>query len=313
MKSQLNLMLLSFIETLCFGCGTSQTMPTDAIAGALTSDNGLSVNGLSANGLSANGLSANGLSVNGLSVNGLSTQGITAQALNSLQFQSWFLGQEAGTAYTNMVMRYLVKCALPASASLSVTIADTTYVWLGELDLAPEWAKGNPIPTLEQQLITACLAAHVNKYGLNLGFSVLGYKSNGTAIPIGQTELTDYAVKEGCFFGNLFSGEGVFVGGEQAFSATYSSARACAISDLMGHDSSCPPMIFAGACKNLCVADSSTNAYLNCTYNSKTYAAINTRVAASQIYQCGDGICQISESCGTASIRDNCRDCGPCL
>src|SRR4051812_38403252 len=66
-------------------------------------------NGLSTNGLSTNGLSTNGLSTNGLSANGLSTHG----------FNLWWDSNAASVS--ELVMRYVVHCAVPAGQSRTFT------------------------------------------------------------------------------------------------------------------------------------------------------------------------------------------------
>jgi hypothetical protein len=269
-------------------------------------------NGLSSNGLSSNGLSSNGLSSNGLSSNGLSSNGLSSNGLSSNGFQSWFLGQAGGTAYSDMVMTYVVKCAAPAGSTISTTVNGVTYNWAGELGLAPQWTAGNPIPTIEQQLISACLAAHANRFGVHVNISVLGYASDGSPIPTSAQELLDYPVREGCFFGNLFTGDGVFVGNDSYWGTSNSSVRDCAITVSGSPNDNCPPMVFAGACAQLCASAGDPNAYSSCTYNGTTYASINTRIAASDIYQCGDHTCQVSESCGTGLTPNNCEDCGSC-
>jgi hypothetical protein len=59
---------------------------------------------------SSNGLSVNGLSVNGLSLNGLSLNGLSPHSLLSPLFSAWF---EANPGQRDMVMRYMVLCAVP--------------------------------------------------------------------------------------------------------------------------------------------------------------------------------------------------------
>ena len=72
-------------------------------------------------------------------------------------------------------------------------------------DLAPVWAAGKKtLPVVEQQRMTACLAAHVNKYGVHVPVSIQGPAAS-SPIPVGPTELADFSVREACFFGNLFS------------------------------------------------------------------------------------------------------------
>src|SRR5262245_49867819 len=103
--SRLGLVLsLGVLLAAPVGCGPVDEADTDTTLTPsdqnLESDNGLMANGLSANGLSANGLSANGLSANGLSANGLS----------AASFNTWF---QQAPAQGDMVMRYLVRCAVP--------------------------------------------------------------------------------------------------------------------------------------------------------------------------------------------------------
>lgn len=42
------------------------------------------------------------------------------------------------------------------------------------------------------------------------------------------------------------------------------------------------------------------------------YRAITTRIRTQEINFRGDGICQVSESCGTRNSPDKCIDCGLC-
>jgi len=259
-------------------------------------------NGLSTNGLSTNGLSTNGLSTNGLSTNGLSTNG----------FNVWFNSNPA--SLSSLVMKYVIRCAVPKGQNRTFTsTAGVTYVWAGGLGLAVQWALGRPASQHEQQLISACLGAHVNKFGINELISVLGYDISGVAIPLGTTELNDYPVREGCFFGNLFTGEGVFAGNDSVWLPSNSSSRECALGDRHGRPgNACAPMLFVGACRHLCTPDDSMQSYRFCSYEGKRYAVINTRVTEDSIFRCGDRVCQVSERCGNGKTAANCKDCGAC-
>ncbi|HYI03071.1 hypothetical protein [Hyalangium sp.] len=261
----------------------------------LESDNGLSANGLSANGLSANGLSANGLSANGLSGNA---------------FTSWF-GQNP--AQHDTMMRYLVRCAVPAGQVRTYTNPQTqvSYTWPGGLGLAPGWASGQPANLAEQQLITACLAAHVNKYGVSVSISVLGQTATGQYIPFTYEELAHYSRREACFFGNLFNGEGVFFGVDgPRLHSKESSVRACA---LTSGANACPPLIYAGRCDQLCQRVGPGGFYVACSANGVTYKPLTTRISRRDIYKCGDRVCQFTESCGRGNRSNSCEaDCGRC-
>jgi hypothetical protein len=264
--------------------------------------NGLSVNGLSVNGLSVNGLSVNGLSVNGLSVNGLL----------SATFRDWF---EADPATRDRVMKYIVLCAVPAGQTRTYTslVTGLSYSWPGQFGLAPTWSEGAFAPEVEQQLVTACLAAHTNKFGINIPISVLGRNALGQDLPYTSSELATYSENEACFFGNAFNDAGIFAANARFFlHASESTSRACGLSSRHG-STDCSPIVHVGSCKEFCTMDSTRTYYTQCTYNGVSYKPITTRIQPQDIYRCGDGVCQFTERCGTGGTYDNCLvDCGSC-
>jgi len=264
---------------------------------ALSADNGLSLNGLNLNGLNLNGLNLNGLNLNGLS---------------TTAFSSWFNGT---IATSPSVMFYLYACAAPLGSTLTWTNPTTgaTYFWVGVLGLAPDWVSGKKATTAEQQVISACLAAHVNKFGTTVLIAVEGRSAKGVQIPILTGELTTFSVREACYFGNLFTEEGVFSATDHdTWSSAYSTSRACGFNST-SFDTSCPPMAPAGACKDLCTRDATDTFYESCTRNGKTYKPITTRLRPQEMYRCGDGVCQFTERCGTGTTAASCKaDCGTC-
>jgi hypothetical protein len=261
------------LVAVLLGAGASGCGPADTVEG-LTLERQRqeldSRNGLSANGLSANGLSANGLSANGLSANGLSTT----------TFAAWF---SQDPALADMVMRYVVRCAVPAGETRSYTDTWTgqTYTWNGGLGLAPDWAKGSEANRAEQQVVTACLIAHVNRYGLSVTISLLGKDAKGKNIPFTAAELETYSVREACFFGNLFTQEGLFFGVDHPVTdeAQYLT-RACA-----GMEGSCAPLTYAGACSQVCTPDSKGPFYKSCARNNVSYLSLTTRMRQSDYDQ----------------------------
>ncbi|RKH15299.1 hypothetical protein D7V97_00385 [Corallococcus sp. CA053C] len=266
-----------------------------AVDQAQSADNGLSTNGLSTNGLSTNGLSTNGLSTNGLSTNG---------------FNDWF-NSNAATAPT--LMAYIVKCAVPAGQTRTFVQAATgaSFTWQGNLGLAPNWASGLPATEVEQQAVSACLAAHANKFGLHISLSVLGRTAAGAPLPYSTQELATFSEREACFFGNLFTTDGLFAARDRDFSSTESTTRACGLT--LKADT-CAPITNLGSCSQFCTkADPSQPYFTQCTYNGKTYPAVTTRVQPQELYRCGDGTCQFTEHCGTGLTADSCKaDCGTC-
>ncbi|MDY7230344.1 hypothetical protein [Hyalangium rubrum] len=267
------------------------------------------------NGLTLNGLVVNGLVVNGLVVNGLVVNGLDAQGLSSPSFADWF---SQDPALSDRVMKYVVYCAENWGVQKSYTHPATgiTYTWNGWLGLAHNWASGDPATVVDQQLISACLAAHVNTYGMHVQLSLLGDKATNRPLYIAKGELEEYTTREACFFGNLFTGEGLYAGNDRnTLPPEKSTPRRCGLSQtLSGVDPECAPIIRVGSCEQLsCTLDRDANYYRTCTYQGITYKVLTSRLRPSDVYTCGDGVCQVSECCGTGGTADNCGlDCGPC-
>ncbi len=246
----------------------------------------------------------NGMTLNGLSLNGLSTT----------DFTSWFNGNPASNS---LLMRYMVRCAVPEGETRTFTNPSTglTYSWPGALGLAPGWAGGAPASVEEQQVISACLAAHANNYGLNVSISVLGRDAKGTNIPYSSEELSLFGKRESCFFGNVFAQQGLFAGNDRtSLAADESTRRPCGLKGYKALDNpSCSQVKRIGQCEDYCTLDASGNFYTSCTYNGVQYKPLNTRLRQADINRCGDGVCQMGESCGWGITADSClMDCGTC-
>ncbi len=283
------------------GCGSTLAESEPPEPGT-TNQEQFAANGLTFNGLAYNGLAFNGLAFNGLAFNGLSSEAFT----------SWF---QSNPALADMVMKYMVSCAVPAGQVRTYTRDGTTHEWYGSLGLAPDWASGSPATRAEQQIVSACLAAHGNKYGRSVPISVLGRSAQGQPIPTSSGELDAFPEREACFFGNLFTGEGIYVGNDRGMlNAHESTARACALStNAKDARDACPPLVYVGSCQGHCTRDATGTSYVSCHYNGTTYQPITTRMRDQDIYRCGDGVCQFTESCGTGRKYDNCQvDCGYC-
>jgi hypothetical protein len=302
-------MLLATVLTLTslVGCGPIEPGAPEGLS--QQSQEEQSTNGLAYNGLAYNGLAYNGLAYNGLAYNGLAYNGLA-----NADFEAWFREDRNLAA---QVMTYVVRCAMSAEQTLTYTDPTTnqTYTWTGSFGLAPGWAGGQPANTREQQLITACLAAHVNRYLQHVPFSLRGRDAASNEIPTVPTELAEFSQREACFFGNLFTGEGIYVGSDRGFpNPRESTTRACSLWSSPGiSQSNCPPMIHVGSCAASCTLDTESGFYTSCTHDGVSYMALTTRLRPVDIFVCGDGVCQMSESCGTAMQYNNCRaDCGLC-
>jgi len=264
------------LATLCLwvsasGCGPAESpaesLELDSQTQELSSHNGVSANGVSANGVSANGLSANGLSANGLS---------------ATAFVSWF-NQNPGQA--DILMTYVVRCAVPTGQNRSFTNPRNgrTYTWQGGLGLAPDWANGQSINSNEQQVVTACLLAHVNRFGRHVNISVLGLNAWGHAIPFTPGELVLFDVREACFFGSLFTPNSLFFGVDRSVSnENRYLTRACGAMESGSGSPQCAPLRFVGRCSQFCTSQGSSGPfYTSCTYNGVSYRPLTTRMQES--------------------------------
>ena len=247
-------------------------------------------NGLNLNGLNLNGLNLNGLNLNGLSLNGLATQ----------DFADWFRDDTVGR---NETMKYVVACAVPAGERRTYTDAsNTTYQWVGLLGLAANWSAGNKATDDELQVVSACMAAHANKFGVHVNISLRGWDGAGQPIPFTLQEDNNYTLREGCFFGNLFDGQtGVFSGNDGlTLGAQQSSPRVCALAGPSGA-SQCQPMTFVGSCAASCTRDSATGEYTSCRHGTTTFKPLTTRMKSTDLYTCGNGLCEAAESSATCA------------
>jgi len=175
----------------------------------LASRNGLrSINGLDdTNGMnSINGLaSRNGLAidVSGLPVNcagglvaGVSCTGLPDGLLSNT---TGLMANDAG----EIVVPYLVRCALPAGQSIAVQDYTGAVVnFNGEIGLTPQWATSGFIDANGMEIISACLEAFTNGLGnhVQLELDSTQYSALG---PHG-TSNNPYKYQEGAFWGNLF-------------------------------------------------------------------------------------------------------------
>jgi len=266
--------------------------PRGLSSSSLVAENGIAVNGIAVNGIAVNGLDAAGGLTNGLAPgtgsNGLAVNGLTQEALAAPEFEAWFA---IAPAYSASVMGYLVRCALGPERTLAYSHGEASYAWTGNLSVAPVWATGVSIGQAEQELVSACLAAHVNGLGQHVNISVRGYLADGQPIPVTAEEEAGWTSREACFFGNLFDGTGVWNALEpDLLDPTISTPRGCAAE--FGSSRSCPPMVQAGTCAEVCTVGPDGATWADCAVNGVHYRPLRVFLQASDVYRCGDGVCQ---------------------
>jgi hypothetical protein len=305
--------LVAFSAAVLGGCSSPQDhspAPLEAralVGSQLVAQNGIAVNGIAINGIAINGIAINGIAINGIAINGiaingmstnglapgdgssgLATNGLTQEALATPEFGAWFASDPA---YASMVMSYLARCGLGPDRTLTYDTADASYAWAGNLDLAPTWATGVAIPAEEQQVVSACLTAHVNGLGQHVLLSVRGYHANGDPVVVTAEEAQQFTNREACFFGNLFDATGVWSALEpDLLDPAISTPRGCAAE--FGVPQDCPPIVRAGMCADVCTAGADGVTWSDCAVDGVHFKPLQVYLQDSDVYRCGDGVCQ---------------------
>jgi hypothetical protein len=292
---------------LVTGNGIAQNgIAQNGIAQNGIAQNGIAQNGIAQNGIAQNGIAQNGMLTSGLApgegTSGLAANGFVASSFATAEFQAWFARD---TGYSDMVMSYVARCALPAETTLTYTTEGSSHSWTGNLGLAPAWASGQPISVAEQELVSGCLAAHVNRYGQHVSISVRGVQADGNLVATTPEEEQDYTWREGCFFGNLFDGTGTWSGvDDDSLDVTATTPRGCVAA--FGAATPCVPMAGAGRCAEACVRREGADEYESCTATlvdgtTRTFRPVSTRLRPATVFHCGDGVCQATESVETCA------------
>lgn len=143
-----------------------------------------------------NSLQPEALIPNDLGVHSLDTMSATTEAL---------LSGPDGTLLREL-LNYAVGCALDAHERVEVVWTDTNghehrESYRGQLGLAPDW-QTQPLNVVEQERVTACLGARTNWYAQPMRISMRG---NTSELENSHIEANQFPIREGAFWGNLFS------------------------------------------------------------------------------------------------------------
>ncbi|MEM9488462.1 MAG: DNRLRE domain-containing protein, partial [Myxococcota bacterium] len=175
-----------------------------------------------------------------------------------------------------VLLRYLVECALPEGDSLTFDDEnDLPVTYHGALGLAPGWKTGAP-SELEQQRVSACLAARSNALEQPVVISMRGL---GIATDSVEREL--FRVHEGAFWGNVFS--------------TTPTLNACAVTGGGISGRTCTQgsdcgFVAHGDCTEVCTSqDSGDGHYFNCNGESEvvnTFLNLGSDVSLGPEHNC---------------------------
>jgi hypothetical protein len=200
-----NSIALASLLAVAVGC-TGGSVPSSSSAGSPTLDS-LTTNSLTTNSLTTNSLTTNSLTTNSLTTNSLTTNSLTTNSLttNSLTTNSLLTTAIADPNALEM-LKYVYSCAMPAGASMELTVNGVVYPFAGSIGLEPQWGVvGGSCDSNCQQWISACVLARTNYYGKRVNISMRG---NHPALAVSTTEAQQYTLQEGTYYGNIFASNG---------------------------------------------------------------------------------------------------------
>ncbi|MBI4511078.1 MAG: hypothetical protein HY698_15705 [Deltaproteobacteria bacterium] len=203
-----------------------------------------------------------------------------------------------------LALAYFVDCALSSSDWLVIG----KHAYRGRLGFATEWGNGACGASC-QQLVSACVFAHLNGNGVNELISVRlpqgtpGISSASAAVNIATAEQASRPHAEASFWGNFFTGSD-WRANENAclIDVTRASLRRC------NGDSTCTRAI-RGTCASTCTSrDSNNGAYSRCGSGSAlevVTAYVSTLRDCRSPYSTGAPISRDCSSCvALVSSRD---------
>lgn len=239
-------------------------------------------NDLSYNRLVYNRLVYNRMSDNRLVYNRLSENRLVYNSLDGLETTEG--GRE--------LLLYVARCALTYGDILVTTHEGVEYEFPGLLGLAPSWVD-QALTTRQERMISACLIAHVNAYGVSV---LVSMRSPG-AIMASEDEMQDFPVYEATFFGNVFGSTletYACIGSNPAIAGALSTSRALRVCADPTPDCEVQAL---GYCRDICDEYSMEYGWSECRAGSTVYhETVSTFLA-------GD----TSSSCDTSeSRRDSC-------
>lgn len=256
---------LMALACLAFMCGCTAAVSPDDVDDEDTGENESSVvtiNALGGNALGGNALGGNALGGNALAGNALGGNSLNAAALAAIQDPS-----SAGDLARSYV-RYLVTCSFTDSQSFTFSWTDSSGVvhaenYVGHLGIAPEWATG-PLDLDGQHMVTGCMGALVNYYGVHVTISVRSGESP-LRLRRNDPELNDYSHIEGAFWGNLWAPQPYVNTCYNAQNVANSRAhqRDCAAGHLNpdGTTAECGIIDIVGSCASVCKKYNASRGY----------------------------------------------------
>jgi hypothetical protein len=271
--------------------------PVDTVRGTISSSNRLALNRLALNRLALNRLALNRLALNRLS-------GMLWRLSDSNELLATEDGRE--------LLKYVVQCAMEPGELMVGTVDGETYEFPGLLGVASRW-KHRALRDSEQRLLSACLLAHVNAFGVPVSISVRARN----VLSATDEERRSYPVYEGTFFGQVMEGDTTRAyscqGSDVEVASAHSEDRA--LRACTDGNASCG-IVSVGRCRDVCATRTDDAGWTDCWAEGRFYRqAISVYLFADDAFglnrSCSGGRCNLQTGQGAAAILDcgGSRDC----
>ena len=166
------------------------------------------------NAPSTDAMSFNAMSFNALTLNRDPALRVSDTALRRVVDPDGHFVDVLRDDYALEFLQYLVTCALPADQSLTWEPAgEKALNWEGNLGLCPQWLDEAPSEhagewgSACQELVSSCMLAHVNAFGVSVPISVRGVDIEEHSLPLSPATESEFRWQEGSFYGNIFCPE----------------------------------------------------------------------------------------------------------
>jgi len=157
-----------------------------------TSAEVISLNRIALNRIALNRIALNRIALNRIALNRIALNRLSVNLLSATDLLATADGRE--------VFSLVVSCALPSDITLVATVNGTTFEFLGEIGLAPQWLVGRLDP-VGQDWVSACMFARVSAHEVAIPISMRG---PSRALATDAAERATWTLEEGAFFGNAF-------------------------------------------------------------------------------------------------------------
>lgn len=191
-----------------------------------------------------------------LTANSLTPSQLANGQLTTVQLDATSAAAMGATADAREVLSYAVNCALSSDQSISFTVDGTAYTYAGALGVATNWTSG-ALSADDASWVSACVLSRVNATGTQVSISDRG---DNAALSTTASEVANWNLEEGAFWGNTFIDQGAIAGfacegSDNAADDTRGDLplRQCARPDSSGTTTACG-FTYAGSCATACSA-----------------------------------------------------------